>query len=894
MRTYIRIACRYIRKYPQRSLAMALSVVLSVFLIVAIGSLNESSKNSQVMHSKNQGAQHVIYHGINAEQLEKARAYRNAERVAALVYFDQWNTPDGLAVSLLAADSNNLYMENTRIKEGSLPTQPDEIALEGWVLDQLGLPHKVGETLQIDLVEKGEKRGYTLTGIIEDRMEEKATGQLDAFIALNEGILSEKDGQISALVEFKQGVGINEEIDKLAAAMGLQGDGSENIEPNEILLSAMGQTGELDRELVLLSLMLMLVAGMVIFSVYSISALKRIRDYGMMRAIGATSRQIIYIILAEIAVIYVGGAALGLAGAAVFVQLFKGAATDVFIFHALEGFGNLPLDIIVISLPAVKLALLIALAAVLAAGMRVARMAALLSPLEAVNRSTQDEKIRFADRQGRLDGLLDVTKRVTVKNLRRNKKAVVFTLIAMSIGCTLFMVRSFTLEMFGREQNLFYADKNPRENDELRLNVNNTAPMTLGYTGEQIAEYNELPAVNEVFAAQLLYSRLKIAESQLNGDFGNLYVKKMDERLTEFDKKPGEASSKPEDRMGFSFPGDSGDELVIRNTVMGLSKPQWDSLSRDLSLKENTSAENASRPQAVLYVPKVNKEGTFWGEGYTRMEPVLKIKAGDVVRVTYPRQGYEKSLDNWDLIHQYNKYREQYADLEFTVAAITETLPEQDEFWLGTDDAPYIIIPDQVFQEVTGIDTYRIMSIDLQDAYSEADYKTLKEKVKQTAALIPGTTVQDRAALLRDQEKAEREYILFYAAVALVLITIGGLSIYNNINYNIISRLREHGILKALGLTNGQFKGMLRFEGVLYGAISVLFSCILALLIELGIFVYNAYFSYYTLSNKHFFLEWKSFLLVILVNIGIGYLASVGPAAQVNKLEITEAIRSVE
>ena len=154
--------------------------------------------------------------------------------------------------------------------------------------------------------------------------------------------------------------------------------------------------------------------------------------------------------------------------------------------------------------------------------------------------------------------------------------------------------------------------------------------------------------------------------------------------------------------------------------------------------------------------------------------------------------------------------------------------------------------------------------------------------------------MQDRAALLRDREKAEREYILFYAAIALVLITIGGLSIYNNINYNIISRLREHGILKALGLTNGQFKGMLRFEGVLYGAISALFSCILALLIELGIFVYNAYFSSYPLSNKHFFLEWKSFLLVILVNIGIGYLASMGSAAQVNKLEITEAIRSVE
>jgi putative ABC transport system permease protein len=87
---------------------------------------------------------------------------------------------------------------------------------------------------------------------------------------------------------------------------------------------------------------------------------------------------------------------------------------------------------------------------------------------------------------------------------------------------------------------------------------------------------------------------------------------------------------------------------------------------------------------------------------------------------------------------------------------------------------------------------------------------------------------------------------------------------------------------------------MVRFEGFLCGAISAAFSCVLALLIELGIFIYNSYFASYTLMQKHFFVEWKSFLLVILVNVGIGYLAALGPAAYANKLEITEAIRSVE
>lgn len=112
-----------------------------------------------------------------------------------------------------------------------------------------------------------------------------------------------------------------------------------------------------------------------------------------------------------------------------------------------------------------------------------------------------------------------------------------------------------------------------------------------------------------------------------------------------------------------------------------------------------------------------------------------------------------------------------------------------------------------------------------------------------------------------------------------------------------ISRIREHGIMKAIGLTKKQFRKMVRFEGLMYGTISAVFSCIIAILIELGIFIYYAYIFECkgpVLLLKRFFIDWKSFLIVILINLSIGYIATIGPRRQVDKIEITDAIRIAE
>lgn len=168
--------------------------------------------------------------------------------------------------------------------------------------------------------------------------------------------------------------------------------------PNKWLLSVLGQLNTVDWNLVKIALVRMLVGGMVIYSIYGISVLKRVQDYGIIRAIGSSSRQIIYIIMWEIAVIYILGVVLGIISGTAFILLFKGTTTDLFA-GSMETLPDMRLDIIVISAFAVKLSILVSLGAILAAGLRAALMVNKISPIAAINKSSQDEKINLREKE---------------------------------------------------------------------------------------------------------------------------------------------------------------------------------------------------------------------------------------------------------------------------------------------------------------------------------------------------------------------------------------------------------------------------------------------------------------------------------------------------------------
>ncbi len=874
------IALKYIKEYRKRSIGMVLSIALSVFLVVTIGSLAESTRILQVNDvKKNSGLHHVRYDEVNIEQVKKIKEYKNVEKVANTFYYDGWNHKRGLTVNVLGAEKNILYMESNEIKEGRFPTKPNEIAMEEWVLDRLRIPCKLNQTIKMSFAESGEKE-FKLVGIIENNLDKKRTGRLETYIAFNDENLAGREDHIYSFVEFKEGLNCRQEAKKLGKQLGIKDE--KRIVLHRDLLAAMGELEAIDWDLVKKSLLLMVVGGMVIYSMYNISVLKRAQEYGMMRAIGSTKKQIIYVILWEVFIIYIVGVLLGILMGVFFTNLFKGSIMSSGLFTEID----YKLNIVVISGFAIMLAMFTSFGSILLAGIRGGILANRVSPLETINRSTQDKNIKFTEKESFIESFMTISKKISYKNLKRNKKALIFTIVSMAVGCTIFMVQAFKTEMWTRDWK-YRRSIDKSQMYEFRLNVNEGRPMKEGYAIEQIDEMRKLPQVRDVSFKQVLYSKLKINKDIINGKHGKNYIRFMNSE-NGFLKDLGD----------FSFEGDTEDELIIRNTVLGLSDQDLETLNKALKEGQIDIYKMKNAPVAVVHIPKVNEEGSYlYHTGKSKFEPALNLKVGDKITVTVPKEGYAKGIDNVMLLANHEKYKSQYIDKEFTIIGITEFLPDWDHFHSGTDLAPYLLISEDEFYNLSGIDKYRIVSIDMTDDYTEKDYNILKEEVQKMSELIPGTLLEDRVEWFEEAQKSDVTYDLLQYSISIILILISGLSIYNNINYNLISRIREYGIMKAIGLTKKQFRNMIRFEGLMYGIISAVFSCAIAFIIELGIFVYYAYIFEYkvpVLLLKRFFIDYKSFAIVIAINLSLGYIATIGPRRYVNKIEITDALRTLE
>jgi putative ABC transport system permease protein len=92
MKFYIGIAVNYIKRYKSRSLAISLSIVLSMILIVGIGLLSQSAKQAEVDIIKyDTGSSHVRMSEINLQQLQVIENTEGIARIAITSLYAGYN-----------------------------------------------------------------------------------------------------------------------------------------------------------------------------------------------------------------------------------------------------------------------------------------------------------------------------------------------------------------------------------------------------------------------------------------------------------------------------------------------------------------------------------------------------------------------------------------------------------------------------------------------------------------------------------------------------------------------------------------------------------------------------------------------------------------------------------
>jgi len=313
------IAIRQLRANRMQSLITGCAIVLTTLLLTALFTLGFSlNKSMELAAMKTAGTD---YHGsfkrLTAEQADLLAAAPQIRESSRTIYIGRIRH-EALKTSqleVIAADDHYPKHAFNEFEQGGLPQQADEIALSGWVLDELGVARKLGTaiTLNIDTDEgKSVSRKFRLSGWYEtDRYVSEAGGNIAGIAYVSQVFaaaeLEEYDptatGQQHALtgstqlyVKFGNALNIRNHMQQVMEHANVSVDYGVNwAYTSERLLQ---QPAHIVPYAALL-LLVMLSGYLLIYNIFHISVVRDIRFYGLLKTIGTSPRQIRRIVVVQ-------------------------------------------------------------------------------------------------------------------------------------------------------------------------------------------------------------------------------------------------------------------------------------------------------------------------------------------------------------------------------------------------------------------------------------------------------------------------------------------------------------------------------------------------------------------------------------------------------------------
>lgn len=857
---YFKAGKSYIKKYKNRSISIGIGIVLGIALIVGVGSLSFSAKEQNIKQTEYElGSYFVRYNDLNDNQVDDIENMKNdgtgdnpkdnIGKLGLITYYDS-STPESDDLTNIASVNRELLeLQNTELVKGNFPKKANEVVIEKWVLDNLGVKPEIGQKITIDLYGRKKKETFVVSGILSDRVSAKSSGIMEIFLNRD---FKKSNEKTDAYVRFKDDKNIVENIYLVADDLGLDDEG---ISVNRMLLDAMGQLEEIDYNLIYSAIAAAIVLAIVVYGVFNISIIQRISEYGLIRAIGGKLSDIVKLLLTELLLIWLVSLPIGVAVGYLVAVLLKKVSGNVFTEMAVE-LSTISVPIEIIGFASVVSLLIIVFIVVLLAW-KIKR----ISPIDEIRgniKTSVDKKRNQKMIRKRKNNSLSYSKiipieiKMAMKNVLRNKSGFAITLISMCLGSVMFLASSFYSDLMEDQQKKL--DEASKVNTDFKISMIPTKPMYAGYSAKDIDNIRSINGVEDVGEIRNLYARMFLKENQI-----------LDK---EYFKEENEWTYNKDVLAGLLVDCGNGDK-ILKSGVYGYNDTLLKKLDKHLAKGNVNLKEMNNEEVAIAMVPKNNGKYT------------VGVDIGDKLKVTFREDGISSE--------EYFKMTDtggKYITKEFKIVGIVNELVDYSDYYVS-DNSVNLVLSNKQFEKFSGYKNAQIVNIEMKDdANREKVAKQILAIANRTSGNVFADLTEERKTLAAMEENKQ----MFINAIIGILFLISIINIVNNIKYSMVSRRAEFGIIRAVGADNKMFRKIVLSEGLMYGLYSGVISVIVALIVCWGIYSPMAEF----LISPKFLVNPITFAGVFLMNVVLGALVSYLPFVEMRNISIVESIERTE
>lgn len=452
MKMTTRVAYCNMRHYKSKNILIGIAIILTTLLLFVIPSIGKDmvEVNFAVIN-KIYPTWHALYRNVDESTVMKLAAHHDVKTYGLRSDAGYMNLEDA-TVSMMYMDRTGMELYKVKLKEGQLPQKENDIVVSKGILEALGQNGKIGDTITVpyqilkdDGLDYTKEKDFRICGFLADNESSKEQKQYTSLVseAFLKAEIPVEQVKYRFLLQVNGQKGnttadYTETIQNIARQFGISED---DMNINKEYLAANYVDPATIPVIVGIMIIVVLAGIITIYSVYYVSMNQRVREFGKLKAIGATKRQLRQIVLRE---------GMGVALFAIPIGLLIGTvAVKVvllqFVEHAKDSNVLITEAYKVVAKGEVQLyywwiyllAIAVTLCTVYLSLMKPMRMAAKVSEIEAM-RYQGGSKRQKSSRKGYQ--FLNIG-RLTKRNLAENKKKSTITIVSMAVtGIFVMMV----------------------------------------------------------------------------------------------------------------------------------------------------------------------------------------------------------------------------------------------------------------------------------------------------------------------------------------------------------------------------------------------------------------------------------------------------------------------